>query len=82
MSMSDDVKIIQCEEAIRKMLEYIDEELHQHDHASMEKHLESCRECYSRMEFEQRLKSMVKDSGSEPAPPGLNKRINKIIKDY
>ena len=62
--MSNEVKAIECEAAIRQMLEYIDEELQQHDHASMEKHLESCRECYSRMEFEQRLKNMVKDSGS------------------
>ncbi len=41
--MSDDIKKIECEEAIRMMLEYLDSELHHHDHDSMDEHLESCR---------------------------------------
>jgi anti-sigma factor (TIGR02949 family) len=80
--MSDDVKKIECDETIRMMLEYLDNELHHHDHDSMDEHLENCRSCYSRMEFEQRLKGMVKDVKDKAAPVGLNDRIKKIIKDY
>lgn len=80
--MSDDIKKIECEEAIRKMLEYLDNELHDHDHDSMDEHLESCRSCYSRMEFEKRLKGMVSDVQSKIAPSSLNDRIKKIIKNY
>jgi anti-sigma factor (TIGR02949 family) len=80
--MSDDIKKIECEEAIRMMLEYLDSELHHHDHDSMEGHLESCRSCYSRMEFEKRLKNMVGDVAPKAVPIGLGDRIKKIIKDY
>ena len=80
--MSDEVKIIKCEEAIRQMLEYLDKELHQQGHDAMHHHLESCRECFSRMEFEKRLKDMVRDSTDEKAPNTLNTRINNIIKKY
>jgi anti-sigma factor (TIGR02949 family) len=80
--MSDEIKKIECEEAIRMMLEYLDNELHHHDHDSMDEHLESCRSCYSRMEFEKRLKGMVSDVKCKTVPSGLNARIKKIIKDY
>jgi len=80
--MSDEVKIIKCEEAIRQMLEYLDKELHQQDHDAMHHHLESCRECFSRMEFEKRLKDMVRDSTDEKAPNTLDTRIRNIIKKY
>jgi mycothiol system anti-sigma-R factor len=80
--MSDDIKTIQCEDAIQKMLEYLDEELHDNDHKEVHNHLESCRECYSRMEFEQRLKGMVNDVKNKAAPSSLNDRIKKIINDY
>jgi mycothiol system anti-sigma-R factor len=80
--MNDEIKTIKCEEAIRMMLEYLDDELHSHDHDSMEEHLESCRSCYSRMEFEQRLKGMVKHVVTDKAPVALNQRIKKIVKGY
>ncbi|GMR05595.1 MAG: hypothetical protein BMS9Abin25_0170 [Gammaproteobacteria bacterium] len=80
--MNNETKIIKCEEAIRMMLEFLDNELHQHDHDSMEDHLESCRSCYSRMEFEQRLKGMVQKVNTDEASVALNQRIKKIIKGY
>lgn len=80
--MTDEIKKIECEEAIRQMLEYLDDELHQHNHDEMDKHLESCRSCYSRMEFEKRLNSMIHNVEPQSAPLNLNSRIKKIIKDY
>lgn len=80
--MNNETKIIKCEEAIRMMLEFLDDELHQHDHDSMKDHLESCHSCYSRMEFEQRLKGLVQKVNSDKAPIVLTQRIKKIINDY
>ena len=80
--MSDDIKIIECEKAIRQMLEYLDDELHKPDSDAVHHHLETCRECYTRMEFEKRLKNMVRDSKDEIAPVSLNSRISNIIKKY
>ena len=80
--MSKEIKKIECEEAIRKMLEYLDNELHHHDHDAMESHLHTCRSCYSRMEFEKRLKSMVNSVEPEPATNSLRDRIKKITDNF
>lgn len=80
--MNDSIKIIECEEAIRQMLDYLDEELHKQDYEAIHHHLDSCRECYTRMEFEQRLKGMVCDINTEKSPVALNERIKNIIKKY
>lgn len=76
--MSNDIPSIECEEAIRKLLEYLDNELQQHDHQVMEKHLHTCRSCYSRMEFEKKLKFKIKENKLEKASDSLRSRIGKI----
>ena len=80
--MSEEAKKIDCEEAIQKMLEYLDNELHNHDHDAMEAHLQTCRSCYSRMEFEKRLKGMVNSVKAEPATGSLRDRIKKITENF
>jgi anti-sigma factor (TIGR02949 family) len=80
--MSEEIKKIECDEAIRKMLEYLDNELHSHDNDALESHFETCRSCYSRMEFEKRLKSMVNSVESEPATNSLRDRIKKITDNF
>lgn len=60
------------------LFEYLDNELVEHNHAAMENHLHTCRSCFSRMEFEKRLKHMVKDEKEETAPTDLRNRIKKI----
>jgi anti-sigma factor (TIGR02949 family) len=80
--MTIEQKKIDCEEAIRKMLEYLDNELEHQDHESLEEHLHSCRSCFSRMEFEKRLKEMVKTVTREKVPEDLQERIRKITKSF
>lgn len=76
--MSNEPGNIDCEDAIRRLLEYLDNELEQGDHESLEAHLHTCRSCYSRMEFERRLKDMVKAVERENVPQNLKERIKKI----
>ncbi|MDH5649305.1 MAG: zf-HC2 domain-containing protein [Gammaproteobacteria bacterium] len=77
-----DVKKIECEEAIRMLLEYLDNELDEHNHDSVEDHLHACRACYTRMEFESRLKNVVKEKAQEKAPIDLRNRIKKISEQF
>ena len=51
-------RVIDCEEALRRLFEYLDAELHGDPHREMEQHLERCRSCFSRAEFEKRLKAL------------------------
>ncbi len=76
------VSRIECEEAIRKLLEYLDGELGETDRSRMEKHLETCRGCFSRAEFERRLRARVAETGSAPAPESLRVRVRGLMERF
>lgn len=80
--MSEEIRDIECEQAVRMVLEYLDNELRAHDHHALEKHIEKCRACFSRVEFEKRLKGLVKAAPETEAPPALLQRIRKITGEF
>jgi anti-sigma factor (TIGR02949 family) len=75
----NEVRVIDCEEALRRLFEYLDAELHGGPQREMEQHLERCRSCFSRVEFEKRLKAHTAELGREPLPPELGLRIRKVL---
>jgi mycothiol system anti-sigma-R factor len=77
-----DIKEIGCEEALRRMFEYLDRELDGARHAEMEQHLHTCRACFSRAEFERRLKGKLGTAGNEPAPPEFEYRIKNLLRRF
>lgn len=76
-----EVKDISCEEAIRNLLQYLDHECEAHTHEEIDKHLSVCQACYSRMEFETRLRAQLRRAGSQQVPGGLRGRIDKLFAD-
>ena len=50
---------IDCEEAVRRLAAYLDRELDPIATEDVQRHLETCQSCYSRAEFEQRLKERI-----------------------
>lgn len=72
-------KTIDCEEALRRLAEYLDGELEPGSGREVEKHLQRCRSCYSRSEFEMRLKRQLAELGSEPVSPAFEERIRAMI---
>lgn len=80
--MSSDARDIECEEAIRMVLEYLDNELESHDHHALESHIHKCRACYTRVEFEKRLKGMVGETPEVKAPDALKDRIKKLTEKF
>lgn len=79
MSETDDIG---CEQALRRLLEFIDRELSEGDHDSVERHLRTCRSCYSRMEFERRLKQRLSTLSTEEVPSKSRDRIRELIKEF
>ena len=73
------IKDIGCEEAIRHLLEYLDNECEGHTHEEIDQHLSACQACYSRMEFEKRLRSQMKTAGDQAVPDSLKNRIDKLF---
>jgi anti-sigma factor (TIGR02949 family) len=71
-----------CERVLEHLLEYLDRELDAHTSAEIDRHLEECRGCFSRAEFERRLNARLRDSGSVPAPASLRARIKSLMERF
>lgn len=75
-------RTIDCEEALRRLFEYIDAELADEPRREVDHHLERCRSCFSRLEFERRVKSHVGELGREPVDPMLEQRIRNVLDEF
>ena len=70
-----------CEEAVEKVWQFLDKELDEASFAEMQKHLEECRHCFSKVEFEERLRVMLRRSCcSEKAPAELRERLTRLMR--
>jgi anti-sigma factor (TIGR02949 family) len=73
---------VTCEEVLKHLIAYLDRETDAHTAAEIERHLEQCRSCFSRAEFERRLKSRLRAAGSRTAPERLRARIKKLVDEF
>lgn len=77
-----EAEITSCEDALRLLAQYLDGELEEQSRAQIGRHLERCRSCYSRAEFEKRLKAQVAEVGRAPVPSRLERRIRSLMSDF
>lgn len=75
-------EIQSCEEALRLLAAHIDGELEPPTEKGLEDHLARCRSCYSRAEFERRLKEQVSALASEEVSPSLTRRVKSLIGQF
>jgi anti-sigma factor (TIGR02949 family) len=78
----NEARVIDCEEALRRLFEYLDAELHGERQREVEQHLERCRSCFSRAEFEKRLKAYTAELCHEPVPPDVERRIRTLLDGF
>ena len=77
-----ETEITNCEEALRLLAAHLAGELDASTDRQLEQHLDTCRSCYSRAEFERRLKEKLAAAGEAPVQPELARRIRKLISDF
>jgi len=75
-------KEMNCEQALRQILAYVDRELGEEERAAVREHLHTCKSCFSRMEFERLLKSKVGALRDDQATPGVSERVKALLKDF
>jgi anti-sigma factor (TIGR02949 family) len=73
---------INCDEALRLLAAYLDDELHAGAHERVERHLELCRSCFSRAEFERRLKGEINRLAREEIPPSFEQRVRRLLDSF
>jgi anti-sigma factor (TIGR02949 family) len=77
-----EVRVIDCEEALHRLFDFLDAELDRQTQREMEQHLERCRSCFSRVEFEKRLKVRTMELRAEPVSPELETRIRRVLDSF
>jgi len=60
------IKDIDCEEAIKRLMDYIDDYLKTNRKTELEKHLASCRSCMDRYEFQKKIKTKISSLENKP----------------
>lgn len=75
-------KIESCEDALRLLAAHLDGELEPSSDRELERHLDKCRSCFSRAEFERRLKDRIAAAGEEPVRPALADRVQTMIRKF
>lgn len=76
------MKIISCSEAITRMFELLQGEINKTQKNELDRHLASCRECCSRMEFEELLKEKISELSRTDPPKRLLRRLGKLTKSF
>lgn len=76
------VQSMTCEEVIEQLFDYLDRELDHEVSDRIDRHLERCRDCFSRAEFEKRLRSKVSEAVEVDAPDSLRRRIRRVVDEF
>jgi anti-sigma factor (TIGR02949 family) len=77
-----ETKTITCDEALRLLAEHLDGELDSAHGPDVERHLARCRSCFSRAEFERRLKSQLGTLREQPVQTTFEERIRTLISRF
>jgi len=72
-------KPIGCEEALKQLLAYLDQQLGAEKQREIERHLEICRSCFSKAEFEKLLKAHLRAVGRKPIPSAFEHRMKILL---
>lgn len=73
---------LNCEEALKRLFEFVDHELAGEEHDALERHLRRCRSCFSRAEFERQLKEKLRALGTDETPDSTRGRIKALIQGF
>jgi anti-sigma factor (TIGR02949 family) len=71
-----------CEEAFRRLDDYLDRELPESERALVKQHLETCAVCASEYTFEESVLVQLKEKARKlSAPPDLLSRISRKLSE-
>lgn len=73
---------IRCEEVIAHLLSYLDGEINDSKRVQIDRHLEECRGCFSRAEFERALRDRVRQVGDAQPSASLQERIKALMEKF
>jgi len=72
------IKDIDCAEAIKRLMDYLDDYLKNYRKDELEKHLAACHGCMDRYEFQKSLKTKI-SSVANQSDPGLSHKLKMLL---
>jgi mycothiol system anti-sigma-R factor len=73
---------MRCEDVLGELFAYLDRELDAPTAAAIDHHLQDCRGCFTRAEFERKLKAHLRAAADKPAPARLRARVKSILERF
>ncbi len=73
---------ITCNQAMAMLFKYLDDELNDVSEADIKQHVHDCRECFSRVDFEEKLRDKVRQSAQSRVPADIQKRLKNLISSF
>lgn len=73
---------LDCEDVIAKLFDYLDRELDAETLQAIDEHIALCRGCFSRAEFERRLRARLAEAGEAEAPASLRLRARRLLERF
>jgi mycothiol system anti-sigma-R factor len=71
-----------CEKLLQVAYAYIDGDSTEINITEVEAHLDLCRECFSRVDFEKLLRKCMQAKTSHTCPDALKERIKNILNQF
>lgn len=71
-----------CEQVIQSIWDYLDRETDKANLAEIQKHLDLCRGCFSRVEFEKILREKMQKATHHMCPDKLKQKIRDLVDRY
>lgn len=73
--------MISCDEAVRRLWEYVERELAPPNRQRVEEHLSLCRRCCGQMEFAEELRRFMARQSVVDLPPDIATRFERTLDD-
>ena len=73
--------VIGCREAVRRLWEFLDQDLDADDHRAVERHLAFCVRCCGELEFARQLRRRLRASGTAELPADVARRLGRFVDD-
>ncbi len=76
----DELEFNQCQEAVRRLHDYLSHELPRGEQAKVEEHLAQCDGCFAKFHFEEALLRMIRERAAQVhAPDALRAKVMSLL---
>lgn len=75
-------KDLNCEQALHRLFEFLDHELDAQERDAVQYHLSTCRSCFSRADFERRLKKKLHELRQDEPTTGATERVRRLLENF